>query len=557
MPRTPLALIAVALAAAGLSAQQFTERKDLLPGPVVWTEGVIPLDANEDGLLDILFTNCNGWRKPGDMAAPSADPLRPTLLVQVRDAKGALGFEDRTDALLPADFLVHAKNAAVFDADGDGHEDIAWAVAFGARQRLLRKDPESGRFVDASDRLPELVINANQVDYGDFDGDGDLDLVWVDSGPNSDMEPGGKARLCLNDGKGRFTEAADRLGAVEKVGAQNPKIVDIDGDLDLDIVVDGKSDVTQVYLNDGRGQFKLDLDLIPRPEVTVVETRRGERRISGKPYEIEWGDLDGDGDLDAVFMNYFGEGRQRYSNAVLANRLVENGRLSFEVIRDAFAGRNAEDENDFALLDADGDGDLDVICAVLVSGTCEEKLFLNSGRIGPGFLVEKTGAFTPFVDGTLDLALGDFDGDGRCDVITAQGESNRHESFRNRYYANTGPKDERAPVVVRQTPPAKLTAAAFARDGHLVRVQLRDGAVDDNVARCRAELLLRVGDAPAAEARVLPMTHAGGEIHQLRLRPPTAGFTGTLRYRLRVRDRAGNRSETEEVVVEIRAEEKK
>jgi VCBS repeat protein len=555
----PLRLALLTIIACGLllleaSAQQFQETAAPLPGPVHWTEAVIPADFDGDGDLDLLLCNCNGWRKPGDMGAPNDELLMPTLLIQTGRKDGVAVFADRSALWFPAEFKLYAKNAAVADFDGDGRLDIAWAVAFGKRQRLLLQDSAGGRFIDASAQIPDIVINANNVDFGDFDNDGDLDLIWVDSGPNSDRAPGGKARLCLNEGQGRFREAAEALGAENKIGAQNAKVLDIDGDFDLDIIVDGKSDVTQIYLNDGRAKFSLDLVRIPKPEPRTFERRGRKRTMTGKPYEIEWGDLDGDGDLDAVYMNYFGSGRAMYSKALLANRLVESGKLVFEVVKDAFVGRNEQDENDIALLDADGDGDLDVICAVLVSGKCEEKLFLNQGEIGTACMVEQKGAFTARTDGSLDLCVADLDGDGAYDVVTVQGES-RRGGFENRYYRNLGPKDQRPPTLVRAAPNARLAAAALVDAGGLfVRAQFRDAVQDDNL--CWIEAKLRwVYDGPKERSHgAAKMTHIGGQMFRAPLRPVAyLGSAGaSIVWWIEAKDAAGNTLVTDRKTISIR-----
>ena len=104
--------------------------------------------------------------------------------------------------------------------------------------------------------------------------------------------------------------AASQLGAVAKVGPQNAKLVDIDSDFDLDIVVDGKSPTTQVYLNDGAANFTLDDTVIDDSLVTssILST-----------YETEFADVDGDGDFDAFLMNW----DSSYFDTLLVNRMDE------------------------------------------------------------------------------------------------------------------------------------------------------------------------------------------------------------------------------------------
>ncbi len=505
---------------------QFVEQMDVLPGPGVWSEAVHPIDINRDGRLDLLFANCNGWHRPGDMAAPSADPLRPTLLLNEGSENGVPRFKDVSADVFPEGLAMHAKNAAVCDVDGDGHSDLVFAVAFGGRPRLLLWETSKKRFVDATDsHLPDVKLNSNGVGFGDLDDDGDIDLVFVDSGPKSDRDPGGRARLLLNDGNGHFAEATDRFPAQPKVGAQNAKILDIDGDLDLDVVVDGKSRVTQLYINDGKGRFKLDTKTIP-------EADRG-----GQPYEIEWADLDGDGDLDAVHMSWGGGRRQRYRNVVLKNLLVESGQLTFDVIEDALDRRNNEDENEFAFLDADDDGDLDLVTATLLARPGSEKLYLNSGPIGPGFLRLSEHAFSELVDGTLDLCIADFDGDGARDVVTAQGESDRFESFQNRYYKNMGPKDTHSP---------RITGIVMdkAGKGIVVKAMVRDDVVDDGASRLKVWVTWSAKAGSFSGSGSNPMDYMGGGLYR-GVVPPGVIIQGADASRVRVHaeDPAGNRSE--------------
>jgi len=58
-------------------------------------------------------------------------------------------------------------------------------------------------------------------------------------------------------------------------------LADIDGDGDLDAMVEDSTRATSVYLNDGAGHFTIS-------EMTLPETS-------------VWGDLDSDGDVDVFF----------------------------------------------------------------------------------------------------------------------------------------------------------------------------------------------------------------------------------------------------------------
>jgi hypothetical protein len=166
----------------------------------------------------------------------------------------------------------HTSALALGDVDGDGDLDLLTAN-FGTRDdgdRLFVNDG-SGRFADSGQRLGRGTTRA--LALGDLDGDGDLDLITADaSGPSS---------LWLNDGLGRYT-AAQELPAV-RVGGVVLGDVDRDGDLDAFVGVDfGGPDL--VWLNDGRG--------------TLSDS--GQRLGAAHTTDVRLIDADGDGDLDAV-----------------------------------------------------------------------------------------------------------------------------------------------------------------------------------------------------------------------------------------------------------------
>ncbi len=514
----------VCLASRGAAGQQFQEQSGILPLPTdYWTEAVTAVDADEDGRWDALFVHANGWAKPGDFDATGTFPLPPILLVNTGTSGGNPVFVNESAAYLPSNLEMHGKGASVADFDGDGHDDLVLANAFTARQHLLMKQPLTLAWVEEGGRLPAMQLNCFSAGVGDLDDDGDMDIVFTDAGPQSFSAPGAKARLCINDGDGFFTEQAAWINASNKIGAQNAKIVDIDNDFDLDVIVDGKSPQTQVYFNDGLAHFNEDVSVIPS--------------ASNSTYEIEWGDLDGDNDLDGAIMslNFFTDG-------TLQSFLSDTGTLSFTATSATMSPSESNDDNEFAFIDTEGDGDLDVITCSLSAQ--QEKLYFNSGTFGPGFLALIPGAgFSTIKDSSLDLCLADFDGDGDYDAITGQGES---ANFTDRYYRNTGPADTLAPRIGRiQAAPMTVPLATVTSDGLVRHAWIQDSVWDDGWTYETARLLIDTDKLGETSSSSVSMSHSGGQIFRgvVRPAPSSTGLVGmSVSYRVQASDPNGNTS---------------
>ena len=204
---------------------------------------------------------------------------------------------------------------------------------------------------------------------GDIDGDGDLDAIVIGSY---------EAQTWLNDGTGLFTLSGGGLG--DGFERNSITLGDLDGDGDLDVIsANGQSHQSrnEVWLNNGAGRFR------------HTGQNFGRERTS----QIALGDIDGDGDLDAIFANH------SVSNEVWLN----DGNGSFQS-----TGQSLERggfSNEIELGDFDHDGDLDVIFS---SGG----LWLNNGdghfrdsgqRFGDG---ERPG-----------MDSGDLDADGDLDLF--------------------------------------------------------------------------------------------------------------------------------------------
>ena len=129
----------------------------------------------------------------------------------------------------------------------------------------------------------QILLNGSGVAAGDVDGDGLCDLYFCGTeGPN---------RLFRNNGNLRFTEVTEEAGVgCPDQFSTGAALVDIDGDADLDLLVNGIGKGTRLFLNDGRGRFS------ERVSAGLV------RRFGSTSMALA--DLEGDGDLDLYVANY-------------------------------------------------------------------------------------------------------------------------------------------------------------------------------------------------------------------------------------------------------------
>jgi hypothetical protein len=361
-----------------------------------WTNKVEIADLDGDLRPDLIFANGGDYSTPG---APEPNQ------VFLQTGEGFRFVERTREVLGSTPDLARVVKAR--DLNGDGQVDIVVGTTYQTQSRLYLGEGR-GRFREVTDtHLPRQPLSIGDLEPGDVDGDGDLDLVLADWGPGDNMSnDGGRTRLWLNDGAARFTDATDaRMPDIRVRFSWDLELADVDNDADFDLLLSCKRcGGSYLFRNDGAGRFEDD----PRglPQYT-------------NNYEFEPMDLDGDGFLDLVTINdgeiAGGNGFSRREHV-----FVNDGKGRFRDVTDAWwppASNVGEDDNMVAFLDYDSDGDADFVVGSL-SGP--DRLLVNDGH---GHLSLRRDVFggddTP---GTLGLALADLDGDGRMDVVQGQGE---------------------------------------------------------------------------------------------------------------------------------------
>src|SRR5262245_41876567 len=169
-------------------------------------------------------------------------PAIALVLVGVPAAAEPL-YTEVTATHLPPGLAGPCMNAAAGDVDGDGDLDLALAMELVPKVLLLNDG--SGRFSDASAKLPRTIHDSEDVAFADFDADSDLDLVFV-------SEDDRKDELFLNDGTGRFSDESNRLLPDDVSNAL--VVLDLNGDGAPDVLT-GNIGTDRALSTGGSGRF--------------------------------------------------------------------------------------------------------------------------------------------------------------------------------------------------------------------------------------------------------------------------------------------------------------
>lgn len=461
-------------------------------GDGCWTNYLRIDDLDGDGDLDIAFANYSGFFGTG---------TAQELAIYFNDGTG--GFDDVSAAAVGG-FVGRVRQVAAADIDGDRDLDLFAPDGQGSALDVLFINDGDGNFAnEAAARLPDgLSSSAGAARFADVDSDGDMDLFV------SDGYTGGASQvvhLYLNDGEGNFTDASDQMPSdFDGSNADDIDVFDIDGDFDLDIMINMHAGDNNLFVNDGDGNFSDGSDQLP-----------------GQPNQFHYNpgvcDVDNDGDLD-IWVDNMGPG---YSEQLLIND--GDGNFADETAA-RVSGNNNADDNGVACVDFDHDGDFD---AVVWSLSNVERLLENDGS---GNFTAVDDVFESIGDPTLWGDFGDLDGDGILDAVTGQGEGNPE---RNLVYFGTAEAsaDDRAPEIRAQ----EDVSAVDADSEVVLRFAVRDAVVADSGPRLnRAWAAVTVdGDVEEFGARFM-----GGDLFRVVIPGQADGVE--VEVALCAEDRAGN-----------------
>lgn len=417
MQRTFIFLLIITSCAI-LYGQRFTDIQAGLTGVSESTSNWI--DFDQDGAIDIFVT--------GDFYNKDKHNISTKLYKNVK--------KDKFSTVHSPIVKVYRGDFDWADYNNDGVEDlfIIGETTNGNLVSYLYSNNRTANF-----RLIPVSIpgyNDGSVEWGDFDDDGDFDLLITGHTKN-----GLASNIYRNDRNNRFTKINAGLPGIQHgVG----RWADYDNDGDLDVIISGNESsgkvITQLFKNDSS-------------KFTKIGTNINGLMLS----DIAWADFDNDGDQDFVII---GESESGKLESILYSNEKESVFLktptNFISVRSGSV--------DWGDMDHDGDMDL------LLTGESSD------GPISKVYRNDENGLFTDINAGLIGLYMsdghwGDYDNDEDLDIVIS-GMSNdygfvsrvyRHDTIRKGTATDTIQREDLWTSSVVVTPkPINIYYYAFA-----------------------------------------------------------------------------------------------
>ena len=329
---------------------------------------------------------------------------------------------------LKMDKVDGGRGSAWGDYDNDGDLDI---VAVGTYQpHVLYRNNGDGTFTDVADQAGIADPRGGWGSlFADYDNDGYPDLYITRGGWSGAAEN----TLYHNNGDGTFTDVTHTAGVSDPQSSFCAAWADYDNDGFIDLYIangvigDGAANV--LYRNNGDGTFSNTAEI-----AGVANT--------GNSLGTAWGDYDKDGYIDLHVVNY-GQSNVLYRN---------NGDGTFTDVT-ATTGMNLSVTDAFVtfFLDVDNDADLDIfisnsgsfqafIASQITGGATHDSdrqvLYRNNGDGTFTDVTQASGLYYAF--GAMGANFEDINSDGYLDIYLATGAPQMGRLERDALFQNNG-----------------------------------------------------------------------------------------------------------------------
>jgi hypothetical protein len=343
-------------------------------------------------------------------------------------------FYEQTTISLPG---INSGSATWGDYDNDGNLDVLMAGNSGTGyiSKLYRNNGDNTFSEQTGIVLPG--VSNSSAKWGDFDNDGDLDLLLTGNTGASLI-----SKIYRNNGDNTFTE----MTGTSLTGITNGSVAwgDYNNDGYLDILLtgyNGTNSLAKIYRNNGNQSFTEQTGII-LPGVDGGSAN--------------WGDYDNDGDLDILLTGYSASG---YISKIFRN----NGNNAFTdqtgiTLSPVGYGKSAWG-------DYDNDGDLDILLTGFSGSSRLSKIYRNNGD---NTFTEQTGIILTGLESS-SVAWGDFDNNGTPDIILTGSTDGSASGATSKFYRNNGNNTftEQTGITFTGVYQGSLDVGDYNRDGKL------------------------------------------------------------------------------------------
>jgi hypothetical protein len=398
--------------------------------PELMLGGVAAFDYNNDGCMDVFFTN------GADM--PSLKKTGPQYSNRLFRNNCDGTFTDVTEKAGVAG-EGYAMGVAVADYDNDGFPDI---FVTGVNRNILYHNRGDGTFEDATEKAH---LGGVDPGYGklwsvsaawvDIDNDGWLDLIvtnYVQWDPRLEPRCGSPQnpsychpdayhntpnQLFRNNHDGTFTDITRSSGIGAQLGkGMGVAVADYDGDGLMDIFVANDSVPNFLFHNLGDGKFE-EVGIL-----AAVALNEDGRPVAGMGADFR--DFDNDGRPDLVFTAMINDSYPLFRNTGESPAFEDDTAQSgLAVLTRTLTGWG------IGLFDFDNDGFKDIFTAnshfpaldrfLGTSPALQNSLFRNKGSGRFEDVSKSAGADFQAAGQYRGVAFADFDNDGRLDAVVS------------------------------------------------------------------------------------------------------------------------------------------
>ncbi len=414
---------------------------------------LICADFNNDGKLDIITANDGQTNKiylgsgDGDFSSTTGSAISAATRRTIRLVSGDFDSDGNLDLIIAnysdIDYLCLGNGDGTFqseialgvsdptysliagDIDNDGDLDLITA-ALGINNKIYINNGNGG-FAAAVEIAADSSHNDTcDVLLGDFNENGNLDLITINYGQICQIHPG--------NGDGSFQSGSD-IGTIAYTSYRTT-MGDLNGDGHLDLVLGNLSGANRFFLGNGDGSFSS----------TAVE-------IDSEAYgssAVFLGDFDSDGDLDLITTN-------SGTTATDTNKIYLGNRAGIcPESRPVAVPEICNNTTSAATGDIDNDGNLDLV----VANSQGDFAYLGNGN---GTFSSSFNRLGSGANASKAIGLGDFNEDGILDAVTA------NYNKTNKIYLGNGDGSFSAGSAVSSAVSSSwgLAIGDLNRDGHL------------------------------------------------------------------------------------------